>query len=93
MDANTETLTISAMRERLLDRAAQDEAFRARLLAEPKAAVQDTLGVQVPDGFTIEVHEEGPRTGHLVLPPPSDLSKAELDQVAAGAFDWSFPGL
>ena len=91
MDSGNETITISGMRERLLEKAAGDEAFRARLLADPKAAVQDELGVELPAGFTIEVHEEAADTSHLVLPPSAALGEAELGQVAGG-FDWDEVG-
>ena len=83
MDTNTETMAVGEMRERLIEKAIADETFRARLLADPKNAVQDELGVQVPDGFTIQVHEEAADTGHLVLPPSTQLDAAELNQAAA----------
>ena len=88
MDSGNETITISGMRERLLEKAAGDEAFRARLLADPKAAVQDELGLEVPAGFSIEVHEEAADTSHLVLPPPARLDEAELIR-ASGGIDWN----
>ena len=87
MESRTEGFTISEMRERLLEKAAGDEAFRARLLADPKAAVQEELGVEFPAGFSIEVHEEAADTSHLVLPPSAALGEAELGQVAGG-FIW-----
>ena len=92
MDSRTETITISGMRERLLEKAAEDEAFRARLLADPKAAVSDELGVEIPDGFTIEVHEEAADTSHLVLPPSAALGDAELERVAGGEVNWDNVG-
>ena len=88
MEANKETVTISVMRERLLEKAAEDEAFRARLLADPKDAIRDALGMEIPDELTISVHEEEPGTSHLVLPPSPALAEADLEQ-AAGAFDWN----
>ena len=88
MDSGNETTTISGMRERLLEKAAEDEAFRARLLADPKAAVRDELGLEVPAGFSIEVHEEAADTTHLVLPPPARLDEAELIR-ASGGVDWN----
>ena len=94
MDTNTETMTVGAMRERLIEKAVEDETFRARLLADPQNVVQDELGVKVPDGFTIKVHEEAADTGHLVLPPSSELDEAALEQAAGGEFYWGHvPGL
>ena len=88
MDSKTETTTVGAMRERLLAKATGDETFRARLLSDPKAAVQDELGLTVPAGFTIKVHEEAADTSHLVLPPPAGLDEAELALAAGGADIW-----
>ena len=88
MDTNTETMVVGAMRERLIAKAAEDETFRARLLADPQDAVQDELGVKIPDGFTIKVHEEAADTSHLVLPPSSQLDEAALEQAAGGDLFW-----
>ena len=89
MDANTETMTVGAIRERLLEKAAEDETFRARLLAEPRETVQDELGIQAPEGFTLMVHEETADTSHLVLPPSAKLDEGALAQ-AAGGRSWMY---
>ena len=88
MDTKTETTTVSEMRERLLAKATGDETFRARLLSDPKAAVQDELGLAIPAGFTIKVHEDATDTSHLVLPPLAGLDEAELALAAGGADIW-----
>ena len=87
MDANAETMTVGAMRERLIAKATEDEAFRVRLLADPKDAVQEELGVNIPDGFTLEVHEEAADISHLVLPPSAELDEAAQAQAAGGIWD------
>ena len=84
MDANYETMTLGAVRERLIEKAAEDETFRARLLADPKETVQNELGIKAPDGFTLMVHEEAANVGHLVLPPSAKLDEAALAQAAGG---------
>ena len=89
MDSKTEIVTVGAMRERLLAKATEDETFRARLLADPKAAVQEELGLAIPAGFTIKVHEEAADTSHLVLPPLASLDEAELALAAGGADIWN----
>ena len=88
MDPNAENMTVGAMRERLIEKATADETFRAQLLADPQGAVRDELGMQVPDGFTIKVHEEAADTSHLVLPPPAQLGEAEMEQAAGGDLFW-----
>ena len=76
--------TITEMRARLNDRAAHDEAFRARLVADPKSTVQSELDLRVPDGFSIVVHEENASTAHLVLPPSPRLEESDLAHAAGG---------
>ena len=72
------------MRARLNDRAAHNEAFRARLVADPKSAVESELDLRVPDGFSIAVHEENATTAHIVLPPSQRLEESELAHAAGG---------
>ena len=78
-------------RRHIVEKAVEDEAFRARLLADPKAAIEEELGLTLPPGFAVEVHEEGADTAHLVLPPPRGaLSDEQLTRVAGGGND-NFP--
>ena len=85
-------MSIGEMRARLIERATVDEAFRTRLVAEPRAAIEEEIGVAVPARFSIEVHEDTADTSHLVLPPVADaeLDDADLEQIAGG-FDWGLP--
>ena len=76
--------TANEMRARVVEMASADEDFRAQLMADPKAALRDVLGVSIPESFRVEVHEEGADVAHLVVPPGSGLSEAELQQ-ARGA--------
>ena len=80
----------SDMRTKVLGRAGRDAEFRARLLADPKGAIGEELGVTMPASPTIEVHEEGAMTGHLDLLPASRLSEADLRAVHGGIKDFSY---
>jgi hypothetical protein len=67
----------------LAARALQDPDFRERLLKDPKAAVEQEIGLRFPDGVHISVHEEKLNHLHVVL--PIDLFTAENPfAVAAG---------
>ena len=80
------TQTMSEMQSRILAKAAEDEDFRASLLDDPKAAISAELGVSIPEGFTVQVHEDDSTTAHFVLPPSDHLTEEELALVAGG---WS----
>ena len=68
-------------------RADEDEAFRAKLLQDPRGAIEDATGLTVPDTFNLHVHEESATDFHLVLPPPGGrLSDQELRDASGGDF-------
>jgi hypothetical protein len=78
------------MERGLIDRSLQDEDFRQRLLAEPRAAIEQELGIRVPESVEVRVVEESADTIYLVLPSASplgqggEISDQELDAVAGG---------
>ena len=76
--------TPNEMRMKIVDKATADEAFRARLLGDPKGALERELGVTIPASLSIEVHEESAGTAHLVLPPDSKLNESDLRAVTGG---------
>ncbi len=65
-------------------KAAEDDDFRARLIADPRATVEEEVGLRFPDGYRIHVHEESATEAHVVLPPKPELSKEQLDRIAGG---------
>jgi len=73
---------------KIVAKAWRDPAFKAKLLADPQAALKDA-GVAVPSGVTVKVVEDSASHVHLVLPPKptGELSDEALDKVAGGA--WS----
>ena len=78
------------MERRLVERSLQDDAFRRRLLADPRAAVEEELGTRLPEGVRVVAVEETADTIYLVLPIASplveggELSERELESVAGG---------
>jgi len=73
----------------VIAQAVQDPAFRARLLAEPKAVFAE-LGLRIPPDVKIQALEETAEQYYLVLPAAAgpragaSLSDAELEHVAGG---------
>ena len=83
-------LTAHEMRTRIIDKAVNDPDYRAKLLEDPNAAVGEELGVEIPSALSIHVHEESAADAHLVLPPSSNLTEAELGSAAAASDGWKF---
>ena len=63
----------------LLQRSLQDEDFRQMLLDDPKAAVEQELGTQLPEGVEWVV-EESAQTIYLVLPSATAVGEAKGSQ-------------
>ena len=77
--------TATELKARILNKAEEDGEFRARLIADPRAAISSEIGTAMPDGFDVAVHEDSATTAHLVLPPSPKLTEAELEMVAGGS--------
>jgi hypothetical protein len=89
-EQNTLQEQIIALQPQIVARAMKDEAFWQHLLKNPKQTLEREMGLNVPQGVTIQIHEETPTIFHLVLPmkPPTgelqELSDEELKEVAGG---------
>ena len=80
--------TATDLRDRILSKAQEDDAFRAHLIADPKAAISAEIGTAIPDSFNVAVHEDSATTAHLVLPPSAQLTDEELETLAGGGSLW-----
>ena len=76
--------------EDLFSRAAGDNGFRDRLLADPRKTIQAELGVALAEGHEIHVHEETYAATHVVLPPRSKFTEAEREEARTGAASLAF---
>ncbi len=78
------------MERKLIERSLEDEAFRQRLLADPRAAIEQELGSRLPESIEVRAVEETPEIIYLVLPSRSadvqarELSDQELEAVSGG---------
>ena len=77
--------TAAELKDQILSKAAEDEDFRARLIADPREAISAETGTTIPDGFDWVVHEDSATTTHLVLTPSRELSEAEPEPETGGS--------
>jgi hypothetical protein len=69
------TASIPAEREldeQIIAKAWRDEAFRAVLLNDPRAAIEREFQVALPKELQIIVHQDTSAIRHFVLPAPRD---------------------
>jgi hypothetical protein len=79
------------MERRLVQRSLEDEDFRQRLLEDPRATMEQELGIRLPAEVQVQAVEETADSVYLVLPfrsteaqEASELSDRELEEVAGG---------
>jgi nitrile hydratase alpha subunit len=82
--SNTDPGDAKSVHGMIIAKAWSDPAFKAKLLADPHAALKE-LGVAVSAGKTVKVVENADRQLHLVLPPKpaGQLSADEADRLSA----------
>jgi len=61
----------------IITRAWQDEAFKQKLLAQPKSTIEEMLGVTLPEDIEIFIHEQTPTKLHLILPMKPDNGETD----------------
>jgi hypothetical protein len=74
----------------LTRKAWEDDDFRRRFVADPKAMIAEFLGQPLPVELSVSVHEETPGSLHFVIsgkPSPQaldELDDADLEKIAGG---------
>ena len=80
-----------ALEEKLTARSLKDENFRKALIGNPKAAMEEELGIKLPPNLVVKVVEEKENEVFFVLPSmektDGELTEMELESVAGGG--WS----
>lgn len=55
--------------QQLVVRAMKSEEWRQALLSNPNPLIEDVMGIKVPRGVTVVIHEDTATTVNFVLPP------------------------
>lgn len=76
--------TAEEMRAQLTEKAIVDPEFRQQLVSDPKAAIKQEFGIEVPEAINIVVHESDMSTLYMALPAGPELNEEQLEAIAAG---------
>lgn len=68
------------LKNQIIEKAWTDAEFKAQLLKNPKVAIKDAFGVDVPDEINLHVNEEDSSNYYLALPqnPSNDISEENV---------------
>jgi hypothetical protein len=83
-----------ALNQQVIARALKNPDYRQTLLADPRAALGQAFGQELPANIQVKVIEQEPDTIYLLLPhgaESAELSEDELDSVAGGRMATSYP--
>lgn len=69
--------------EKIIQKAWEDEEFKKQLIADPKAAVKEAFGIDVPDSIEVEVVEETANKYYFVLPQSPAAVRSADESVGA----------
>ena len=73
------------MRKALTDKAIENAEFRQLLVGDPKGAIRQEFGIDIPDYMNVVVHESTMQDLHLSLPPSNvELNEEQLEAISAG---------
>ncbi len=72
---------------KVIKKAWKDASFKAKLLSNPKDAIADAAGIELPAALKVRVHEDTAKVKNLVLPvnpANEDLTDVDLEAIAGG---------
>lgn len=81
--AETPLQSAEDMRRQITEKAISDDDFRSLLVSNPREAISQEIGVDLPEGVEIKVHESDAQTLHFAL-PTTEISEEQLEAIAAG---------
>lgn len=74
------------LRNQVIQKAWEDPGFKQRLLADPRHALQEVLGITLPDHIKLKAVEEGTDEFYLVIPPSPSSGVVQTDIKPLGSW-------
>lgn len=69
----------AVLKHQVIERAWKDPSFKQLLMKDPKTALREALGIELPESFKLRTVEEREDEFFLVIPPdPSRVVKSEV---------------
>ncbi|GMK37801.1 hypothetical protein PCCS19_08550 [Paenibacillus sp. CCS19] len=75
------SVSVDALKVQIIKKAWEDEQFKQELLADPKAAIKQAFGVEIPEAVNLKVVEEESASYYLVIPPKPEDALAKESNV------------
>ncbi|MBH5319999.1 NHLP leader peptide family RiPP precursor [Paenibacillus sp. GSMTC-2017] len=70
------------LRDQIIEKAWADASFKEQLIADPKSAIRDAFGIEIPAHFNVQVLEETQDNYYLVIPEnPQDVARMSYESL------------
>lgn len=76
-------MSAEQLRDQIIQKSWEDAEFKKKLITNPKAAVKEALGIDIPDTIELNVLEESDNKFYLVLPQSPVVMANTKDSDAA----------
>lgn len=70
------------LQQKIIEKAWCDENFKKALISNPKKAIKDAFGKDIPDDTAINVFEETEKNLYLIIPQKPDLKHCQTQDGA-----------
>ncbi|WP_042199609.1 NHLP leader peptide family RiPP precursor [Paenibacillus camerounensis] len=74
------------LKNQVIQKAWEDPGFKQKLLVNPKEAIREALGIDLPDHITLKTVEEGSNEFYLVIPPSPSSGVMKTDVTLLGSW-------
>ncbi|WP_091069506.1 NHLP leader peptide family RiPP precursor [Paenibacillus sp. NFR01] len=81
-------MSTAILTNQVIQKAWEDPSFKSRLLANPKAAIREVLGIDFPDNITLKAVEEGASEFYLVIPPSPSSGVMSIKEKEKALGSW-----
>ncbi|PWW05164.1 putative ribosomally synthesized peptide [Paenibacillus cellulosilyticus] len=82
------SLSADDLKVQIIKKAWEDPQFKEQLLKDPKGAIQEAFGIELPADIELKVVEEAPESYYMVLPAKPEETLA-AEKVEAEPFIWT----
>ncbi|CAN7759599.1 NHLP leader peptide family RiPP precursor [Paenibacillus sp. LjRoot153] len=83
-------MSIDTLKVNIIKKAWEDPDFKARLLADPRSALQQDFGHNIPEGIELHVMAVTPTKYALIIPPkPEELDGLTATEVQPQMATWT----
>ncbi|CAM3501621.1 MULTISPECIES: NHLP leader peptide family RiPP precursor [Saccharibacillus] len=77
----TSSTSEALVRNQVIQKAWAEPEFRARLLEDPKAALREAFGIELPEHVRLNAVEESANEFYLVIPPPPSAVIPQAERI------------